>query len=85
MLLLGNQFYVANTDALMVFPYTAGATEIKDPGKKILDLPLGGYNNHWTRNIIASRDGKKIYHRRRLGQQCGGAWHGQRNTPRQHP
>ena len=61
MLILNNQFYVANTDGLWVYPYKTGQTEITLKGTKILDLPAGGYNNHWTRNIIASRDGSKIY------------------------
>lgn len=60
MLIMGNSFYVGNTDALVQFPYQEGQTSITAPGKKILDLPAGGYNNHWTRNIIASHDGKKI-------------------------
>ena len=61
MVIIGNYFYVGNTDALMQFPYTAGATSITAPGKKLLDLPAGGYNNHWTRNLVASKDGKKIF------------------------
>jgi glucose/arabinose dehydrogenase len=61
MLILGNKFYVANTDALWVFPYEQGQTQMMAQGKKILDLPAGGYNNHWTRNLIANRDGTKIY------------------------
>ncbi|MEP7230682.1 MAG: sorbosone dehydrogenase family protein [Ginsengibacter sp.] len=61
MLILKNHFYVANTNAVLVFPYEDGQTEITAPGKKILDLPAGGYNNHWTRNLLASRDGSKIY------------------------
>jgi len=61
MLILGNQFYVANTDGLMQFPYEDGQTKITGEGKKILELPAGGYNNHWTRNIIANKDGSKIY------------------------
>lgn len=61
MLILGNAFYVANTDGLLRYDYKAGQTTIKTPGKKILDLPAGGYNNHWTRNLLASPDGKKIY------------------------
>jgi glucose/arabinose dehydrogenase len=60
MLIMGNYFYVANTDALLRYPYTVGEKVIKSKGEKILDLPAGGYNNHWTRNIIASADGKKI-------------------------
>lgn len=61
MLILGDKFYVANTNALLVFPYKEGQTSIEGKGKKILDLPAGGYNNHWTRNIIANADGSKIY------------------------
>ena len=60
MLILNNFFYVANTDALVRYPYKDGQTSISETGRKILDLPAGGYNNHWTRNIIASPDGKKI-------------------------
>lgn len=61
MLVLGNFFYVANTDGLIRYPYAAGQTKMTAKGEKIVDLPAGGYNNHWTRNIIASPDGKKIY------------------------
>ena len=60
MLVLGDYFYVANTDALMRYPYKAGQENISETGEKILSLPASGYNNHWTRNIIASPDGKKI-------------------------
>ncbi len=60
MLLLGGMFYVANTDGVWRFAYHDGDTSIAD-GEKILDLPAGGYNNHWTRNIIASRDRTKLY------------------------
>ncbi len=61
MLVLHDRFYVANTDGLWVYPYENGATRIEGEGKKILDLPAGGYNNHWTRNLLASPDGSKIY------------------------
>jgi glucose/arabinose dehydrogenase len=61
MLIIGNTFYVANTDALLQFPYQPGATKINGTGKKILELPAGGYNNHWTRNLIANKDNSKIY------------------------
>lgn len=60
-LVLGNFFYVANTDALIRYPYQAGQTSMTANGQKILDLPAGGYNNHWTRNLQASPDGTKIY------------------------
>ncbi len=61
MLVLGNTFYVANTDGVLRFPYQTGQTKITAPGQKILSLPEGGYNNHWTRNLLASEDGRKIY------------------------
>lgn len=61
MLILGNSFYVANTDGVMQFPYKDGQTKMMAHGKKIVSLPAGGYNNHWTRNLLAGKDGKKIY------------------------
>jgi glucose/arabinose dehydrogenase len=61
MFLVGSTLYVANTDALLRFSYQEGQTQITTAGQKILSLPAGGYNNHWTRNIIASPDGKKLY------------------------
>lgn len=61
MLLLNGQFYVADTDGVWRFPYRDGDTHIEDKGEKILDLPAGGYNNHWTRNIVANRAGTKLY------------------------
>ena len=61
MLVVGNSFYAANTDGLLRFPYQTGQTKMTGAGKKILNLPAGGYNNHWTRNLLASPDGKKIY------------------------
>lgn len=61
MLILDGHFYVANTDGLWRYPYNEGETKITSQGTKITGLPAGGYNNHWTRNIIASEDGSKIY------------------------
>lgn len=61
MLLLKDKFYVANTDGLLVYPYKKGQTSITSEGKKILDLPAGKHNRHWTRNIIANKKGTKIY------------------------
>jgi glucose/arabinose dehydrogenase len=60
MLVIGDYFYVANTDGLWRYPYK-GETVMTAQGEKILDLPAGGYNNHWTRNIVANRDKTKIY------------------------
>ncbi len=61
MALVGNDLYVANTDAILRFPYTEGATRISDPGVKVADLPGGPINHHWTKNVIASRDGSRLY------------------------
>ncbi len=60
-LVIGNSFYVGCTDGLWKFPYNSSDTVIKSAGKEILDLPKGGYNNHWTRNIIANKDESKIF------------------------
>jgi glucose/arabinose dehydrogenase len=60
MALVGDQLYVANTDAVWRFPYTEGQTRITAAGSKIIDLPAGR-GGHWTRNLIASRDGRLLY------------------------
>jgi glucose/arabinose dehydrogenase len=59
--LVGGDLYVANTDAVMRFPYHEGARQIAGTGTKVADLPAGPINHHWTKNIIASRDGKHLY------------------------
>jgi glucose/arabinose dehydrogenase len=59
--LVGGELYVANTDALMRFPYREGDTTIAAAGAKVADLPGGPLNHHWTKNVIASRDGSKLY------------------------
>ena len=61
MALIGNMLYVANTDALMRFPYTPGSTQITASGTKLLDLPGGPLNHHWTKNVIANPAGNKLY------------------------
>lgn len=61
MLVIGNWFYVANTNALIRYPYQPGQTKITGKGEKIADLPAGKKNQHWTRNIIANADKTKIY------------------------
>jgi glucose/arabinose dehydrogenase len=61
MALVDNDFYVANTDALVRFPYQDGETAIKAPGIQVIDLPGGPLNHHWTKNVIASEDGTKLY------------------------
>jgi glucose/arabinose dehydrogenase len=61
MALVGQDLFVANADAILRFPYTEGATEIREAGVKVTDLPGLPYNHHWTKNIIASQDGTKLY------------------------
>ncbi len=61
MALVGNDLYVADADALLRFPYRAGQTEITAPGIKLCDLPGGPINHHWTKNVVASADGKTLY------------------------
>jgi glucose/arabinose dehydrogenase len=61
MLVLDKHFYVGNTDGLMQFDYTLGDTLISSAGKKIVSLPAGKYNRHWTRNIITNENQDKIY------------------------
>ncbi|GAA4024499.1 sorbosone dehydrogenase family protein [Actimicrobium antarcticum] len=58
--LIGQTLYVANTDRIMQYPYTAGATSITEPGSELADLP-DTINHHWTKALLASRDGKKLY------------------------
>jgi glucose/arabinose dehydrogenase len=61
MALVGNTLYVANTDAVLGFPYTMGDMQITVPGEKLVDLPGGPINHHWTKNIIASANGRQLY------------------------
>ncbi|WP_166335479.1 PQQ-dependent sugar dehydrogenase [Sphingobacterium chungjuense] len=62
MLILGNHFYVANSDALVRYPYNSANGKVDaSASEKLVSLPAGGYNNHWTRNIIANKAGNKIY------------------------
>jgi glucose/arabinose dehydrogenase len=61
MVLVGNDFYVANADAVMKYPYKENALHISGPGTKVADLPGGPINHHWTKNIIANPDGTKLY------------------------
>lgn len=61
MLVLNDYFYVANTDGLYRYPYKNNSLKLDTKGTKILELPAGGYNNHWTRNIISNPEGTKIY------------------------
>ncbi len=61
MALVGDDFYVADSDAIMKFPYHAGDTKISAPGVKLADLPAGRINHHWTKDLTASPDGTKLY------------------------
>jgi glucose/arabinose dehydrogenase len=61
MALIGGDLYVANSDAVVRFPYRPGQTQITEPGTKVADLPAGPINHHWTKNIIASADGSRLY------------------------
>ena len=61
MALVGSDLYVANTDAVVRFPYVQGQTRITAAGMKITELPAGPRNHHWTKNLIASPDGSKLY------------------------
>ncbi len=61
MTLIGDFLYVANSNGLMRFPYKTGDLKISDPGVKVLDLPAGPINHHWTKNILASLDQSKIF------------------------
>ncbi len=61
MALVGDSLYVADTDALLRFPYRRGQTRIDTPGQVLATLPAGPINHHWTKNLIASRDGRTLY------------------------
>lgn len=61
MALVGGDLYIANTDAVVKVPYKPGDTRIAAQPEKIVDLPGGPINHHWTKNIVASRDGTKLY------------------------
>ncbi len=61
MTLVGNDFYVANSDGVVRLPYVGGQTRIEARPTKVVDLPAGPINRHWTRNVIASADGDKLY------------------------
>jgi glucose/arabinose dehydrogenase len=61
MALVGDQLYVANSDALVRYPYRSGDTSLSGAPQKVVDLPAGTLNHHWTKNVIASPDGSKLY------------------------
>jgi glucose/arabinose dehydrogenase len=59
--LVGNTLYVANTDGIVQFPYKTGETRITQPGVQLTDLPAGPIDHHWTKPLVASPDGSKLY------------------------
>ena len=61
MALVGNELFIANTDAIVKVPYVTGQTRVTAAPVKVTDLPGGTLNHHWTKNIIASADGSKLY------------------------
>jgi glucose/arabinose dehydrogenase len=61
MVLVGNNFYVADTDAVLRFPYSEGQTTITEPGVTLTELPGGPIDHHWTKSLTASPDGSKLY------------------------
>ncbi len=58
---VGGFLYVANTDAIIRYPFTPGQTRITERGQKVIDLPAGLINHHWTKSLTASPDGSKLY------------------------
>lgn len=61
MALVGGTFYVADTDAVLAVPYESGATALAVTPRKVLDLPAGPRNHHWTKNLIATADGSRLF------------------------
>lgn len=61
MALIGNTLFVANTDAIVAFEYQPGATQLTTAGRTVVSLPAGKINHHWTKNLLASDDGKTLY------------------------
>jgi glucose/arabinose dehydrogenase len=74
MALVGDDFYVADTDAVLRFPYARGQESITVPGQKLVDLPAGPRNHHWTKSLAASPDGRKLY--ATVGSNSNAAEHG---------
>jgi glucose/arabinose dehydrogenase len=74
MALIGDNLYVANSDAIVRFPYHEGDTRIPVAGTRVVDLPAGPLNHHWTKNIVASPDGRRLY--AAVGSNSNAAEHG---------
>ncbi|HUO11212.1 MAG TPA: sorbosone dehydrogenase family protein [Caulobacteraceae bacterium] len=61
MALVGDNLYVADTDAILRFPYDPAATHVAGPGAKVIDLPAFPIDHHWTKTLVASPDGKTLF------------------------
>lgn len=61
MALVGSTLYIANTDAVVRLPYSAGDTRSDAEPVEVADLPAGTINHHWTKGLVASLDGKRLY------------------------
>jgi glucose/arabinose dehydrogenase len=61
MTLTGGKLYVANDDGVVAFSYADGQTSVSGPGDKVFDLPGGPINHHWTKNVVASPDGTRLF------------------------
>jgi len=59
--LVGDSLYVADTDAILRYPYKVGDTKVGGEATKVVDLPAGAINHHWTKSLAASADGSKLY------------------------
>ncbi len=82
MALLGDTFYVGNTDGVVAFPYTAGANRITEPGRRLTKHNGGG---HWTRSLLLSPGQNEALHRGRLADQHRRQGHGGRTGPSRDP
>ena len=85
MVLIGSNFYVANADAIVRFSYTPGQTRLVGPPVQVAALPGGPINHHWTKNLVASADGSKLYVSVGSNSNVGRERHGGRAGPRRHP
>lgn len=61
MAIAGDQFLVANTNGIFAYPYKLGELAPSGPGRRLIALPAGGYNNHWTRNLLVDEAHQKLY------------------------
>ena len=85
MALVGEHLYVADTDALLRFPYREGDTRSMQSLRRFADLPAGAINHHWTKNVIASADGSKLYVTVGSNSNAGDNGMDERDGPRRDP